>query len=244
MPIQVAVEFESITGKPEDKVVNTWTIMGAASGTLQVDLVEIELALAEFYNAAPAGQPGSLAEVMSLHLSRAANGMTYRFYDLTSHLDGSAHGAPFFTTYGTLGPAAAGSVSLPSEVAIALTLKAGGRDHAAVETNDGPDAGTERDRPMERRTGRVYLGPWTTNAIDNVTPFLKPSSVTRTTIAKSAQRLANRLQAHSPSFNLGVWSRKDGTVRSVAAVAVDDAWDTQRRRGIDRSARLELAVNV
>jgi hypothetical protein len=54
--------------------------------------------------------------------------------------------------------------------------------------------------------------------------------------------LASNLLAASNPATLAVWSPSNGDAVPVTDGWVDNAWDTQRRRGIDRTARSTWTV--
>ena len=46
----------------------------------------------------------------------------------------------------------------------------------------------------------------------------------------------------SEGWDAAVWSRSDAVMRIVTSIAVDDAFDIQRRRGVDKISRLVTAI--
>lgn len=109
--------------------------------------------------------------------------------------------------------------SLPSEVATCLSFR------AAVTSGV----------PAARRRGRLYLGPLNINA-NNVDG--RPGVGWRDTIIAAATTFGN---LHTGVVLEGqdwcVYSPTDGVARVVQFAYVDDAFDTQRRRGVDPVAR-------
>lgn len=106
---------------------------------------------------------------------------------------------------------------LPTEVALVLSVRA---EYAS---------GT----PNARRRNRKYLGPFiaTTN-----TTAGRPSSALITDLAAAAGQMLNEALA-SVSWNWVVYSPTEGASYPVIGGWVDDAWDTQRRRGVSPSTR-------
>lgn len=100
----------------------------------------------------------------------------------------------------------------PTEVAICLS-------YASV---DDPDASTGR------RRGRIYLpvGGQTT---------LRPSATVIDRVLDLGEALAQVGFANATTWHL--WSATDQTSAKIESIWCDDAWDTQRRRGLDPTMR-------
>jgi len=111
-------------------------------------------------------------------------------------------------------PSAAG---LPSEVALCLSFQG--------EKVSG--------FPQNRRRGRVYIGP----IKDSANSGGRPTSATLTDFANTATTLCSDLKAVGNPALLSVWSHLDGASVEVHDGWIDDAWDTQRRRGVARTTR-------
>jgi hypothetical protein len=109
------------------------------------------------------------------------------------------------------------SASLPTEVAVCLSfqgLKIPGE-------------------PQNRRRGRVFIGPLTNIA----NSAGRPSSTVLSTLATAATVLTTSLKGATVPGSLSVWSQVDGAAVIVEDGWIDDAFDTQRRRGVDRTSR-------
>lgn len=90
-------------------------------------------------------------------------------------------------------------------------------------------------RNIPRQRGRVYLGPLAGNA--SVSDTIRgpiPSAPFRTAVADAMEAMANDA---SNSVRWAVYSPTDGIARQITAGWVDDAWDTQRSRGPEPTAR-------
>ena len=59
---------------------------------------------------------------------------------------------------------------------------------------------------------------------------------------KASQRMQSSLQVGLVTGAWSVWSRTDATLHNVVSVECDDAFDTQRRRGVDPLVRNSLAT--
>ena len=143
----------------------------------------------------------------------AQSGHEVKFTDLP----GLVPNYPWAQTTFSLAAAPSGN-PLPSEVAIALSFQ--GAKFAGL--------------PQARRRGRIYLGPLKTTAADTTG---RPAAGIRTSVATAAASLLSGLQAEAPPVNWSVWSQVDGDVVNITDGWIDDAFDTQRRRGVETTAR-------
>lgn len=84
-----------------------------------------------------------------------------------------------------------------------------------------------------RRRGRIYVSGWGSAALGAGVPTTGAQEALLD--AYSDYVLAANTLA---SLQAGVWSRVNDTVYPVDTVWVDNAWDTQRRRGTDPTGRL------
>jgi hypothetical protein len=124
----------------------------------------------------------------------------------------------------SLGLVGAGvSSALPTEVALCLSFQ--GQRTSGL--------------PQRRRRGRIYLGPFSANA--NTTTNGRPLGALQTIIRDAALVLLN---AHNGGVGTAQWvviSQADTPGMQTVYVTdgwVDDAWDTQRRRGVKPSLRM------
>lgn len=109
------------------------------------------------------------------------------------------------------------SDGLPSEVALCLSY------HGAPVSGES----------QARRRGRIYLGPFT-EAMNSAEG--RPGSGQMDTILGAAAELLAASQA-STTWEWVVYSRVADATTPVVGGWVDDAWDTQRRRGVARTER-------
>lgn len=211
--LRAQVVLAGLSNKPEDVTVNTFHFQHAdylpASRQLIVDY------LTEFYNVASTGTPSGppIAQWLSRWLNRTANKSVIKIYDLATPMPREPSPYTF-----TLGPASSDvAPELPAEVALCASFYAG--------------------RNVQRKRGRVYLGPWIQGV--NVDDTLQveraiPSSVLIGSVAGALKRLIGKPDT-GPRF--AVWSPTNQTSDIVTAGWVDNAWDTQRRRGQDATLR-------
>lgn len=241
MDILTRIELPSISNLPKDTV--TWNLTWS-----DVDSVAMADQLCDtipfwLLNSIPTGGLTSLGAMISPEISRANNVCRVKAYDITGKLQrfrqdgkwktppmGSPVAESAFTLVAVSNPANARP--LPSEVAFAVTLEAFGRSAQPVEAPNSEvppvDSG---DRPRQRYTGKVYVGPLHTGAIDGIDNQCRPSSAIRDTALMAFEEVSDRGFTDANGANLSVWSRADGVLRLVDAVSADNAFDTQRRRG-------------
>jgi hypothetical protein len=135
------------------------------------------------------------------------------------------------------------AAQLPSEVAMCVTIIGQGRDQVSPEVADNldpsgvDDADIARDRPMQRRTGRIYVGDFSIGAVGSDG---RPTSALRSRLLAGAAALDAELELVGCS--LAVWSRKNATMYEAVGAFVDDAFDTQRRRGLAPLVRTQQAL--
>jgi hypothetical protein len=199
-------------------------------------------AIRDFYTVQPPGAAAAVSGFLSGELADAANAHTIKLYSVAiAQFGGEPHGSNFdLSTFALPGQT---GVNLPSECACVLTLETGGRADAPVETADGPDAGFAVDRPKQRHTGRIYVGPLNSNTVTGGLIAARPTPGFQETLRLAAKQLATAAEAiivDTPF--LAVWSRKDRAFRSVEFVSTDDAFDTQRRRGVLPTSRTRLSL--
>lgn len=233
------------TGAPADAVQNTFAVSAPGAFVASVHGPLLADAVANFYRGPAPGASLALGNYMNRSLSPAANDEAVRIYDISGHLDGSPHGSPIYTELYTW-PYTPADPSLPSEVAAAVTLRGVSWASQPVETPDGPDAGSALDRPRQRHTGKLYLGPLTTIAIlSSSSPYvarLHPSFIDD--IGFAAQRLADDIRAVLAGTVWCVWSRADTFLYTLTDIQVDNAPDTQRRRGERSSTRTTVDIST
>lgn len=238
------VELPMKSGLPRDKVVNTFAFAESPALAQGTKETVYPAALNRLYNLNNAALGGvALSTYFSKSLSRAAGACAIKLYDITDHLDGSPHGSPYFT--GTMTLQTEGTdLAMPDEVALVCTLEAKDRALQFVERADGADPGSAPDRPRQRYTGRVYLGPWTTGAtVNDASSSARPKAVVTQAVRELMKDVADYVDTNTGDLaSLGVWSRADRAIRGLSHVRTDDAWDTQRRRGVAPLAITRLAT--
>lgn len=213
---QVSIPMD--TALPEDSIVNTWHFDDDDDPIAAPDDTRdwIMQLLTGFYqtidNVILAATVGSPAVV--------------RLYDMRE----PTPRAPLFTETIPLTPVN-GDDGLPSEVALCLSFS------AAVSSG----------QLAARRRGRLYLGPLATAVQTSEGGARRPSAAIRTVVANAAAVVRNGVEhPGSPGLHLkwAVYSPTtdltdtiDNAFNDVANGWIDDAYDTQRRRGARPTAR-------
>lgn len=206
------VTFPTDNALPRDYVTNTWHFENP-SPVFPSDYDNVRDLLEDFYTAVPTGQSQTIASRMSGELNGPA---LVKIYDLSD----APPRAPIYES--TFDITFATTDLLPSEVALVLSFQA--------ERVSG--------LPQNRRRNRVYLGPFNTAAGATGTGAGRgrPSSTMTNVIQAAAQDLFDAANA-SVSWDWRIWSPYNSAALPVDNGWVDDAWDTQRRRGIAPSSR-------
>lgn len=183
------------------------------------DLSTIQTALETFYSHNYGTVSHSIGNFLSTAISRTIPPIM-RTYNKTGFENGSASGGPIDVRNTALVPTrTGGTVDLPSEVCITLTF------HSDYGTT--PEFGPGGIRPRARHRGRLYIGPLTTlGLISNTASGPSVSGAALDTFAGAATALMA-----DATTQWCQWSRKDALFRPVTGGWIDDAPDTQRRRG-------------
>lgn len=114
------------------------------------------------------------------------------------------------------------NAQLPSEVAMCLSYQ-------AARTSGVPQAS---------RRGRVYIGTIASSAMDAG----RPSTAAQTTLVNAGKALYDDLLLCTTPTALTVWSDKLRQTGGIAEFWVDDAFDTQRRRGPKPTSRITVSI--
>lgn len=142
----------------------------------------------------------------------AAGGHEIKYYDLPGPIPNYPLATDVFALAGatTIDP-------LPAEVALCLSFQ-------------GPKT---PGFPQARRRGRIYIGP----IKSTLTAAGRPTAACVTNLVNFGNTLLTTISALPSDTRWSVWSVADQEGVVVTNGWVDDAWDTQRRRGIDRTSR-------
>ncbi len=216
----------SDSGLPEDRLVNVWHVRtGAEAGAGNAATAALLVPpFGNFYD-----------NLRSMFSQDSLTGnVEHKVYALTKGGPGGADDSSvlLFTTSTNFNPEAFGP--MPNEVAIALSFAA---DFAGAAEFAGAT------RPRSRRRGRVFIGGLTTNPAKQTVNAggLRPSINGRTTMLAAATSLTSELGLLvGLDAAVSVYSRTDGVLRRVVEYSVDDAYDTIRSRGLERTTRTSV----
>lgn len=222
MPYQLRVIMPYTTGLPRDVAMTTWNLTTSeAQWNAGTTMAQWQAHLVSFFNTAHTGSFTPLSGYLSPILSRVSNACRIESWRIDD-LDGSVMTQVNEFNF-TLGASAA-TQSIPLEVAICSSFQSGARLIPG-------------SWPVNRRRGRVYLGPWNSLAVDTTAGAIpRPLVDLRTSIANGTRFLAEAGSEEKGYF--AVWSRAQQQLRQVDRGWVDAAWDTQRRREVDSDSRV------
>ena len=212
--IRVQASAESASLLPEDACVNVWHWWCLADDPMDA-IDDIHSGLDTFY--------ATIAPLQSVNTS--TGDVSYKYYDLSDPEPRSV-----MATRTSTGLAVDDGDALPTECSVCLSF--GG----------APGSGLN----PRRRNGRVYLGPFSTGASSTITGYCIVASPTVSAIVGAASALiaAGGITAawavFSPtSAGPAPWDEAtlEAATTWVTRGFVDNAFDTQRRRGTKATSR-------
>jgi hypothetical protein len=250
--IAVAVHLPDLDGMPADDTINTFHFADSGAETEPAALAANVFPLLEaFYNVAsnnPDGAPGggnipagnTVGSLLGSNLATACTMIAYQLAPVGSMVPVTPLGGPIATHLWNMTGPGGGTTNLPRECAVVLSLAAA---HAGVaEDVPGGVPGPKGDtHPAARYRGRIYLGPLNLAAVTQAadSPVVNVSmQVAATGAAYALNEAVNVLAGDTSSWV--VWSRKDHLLRSITGGWCDNAFDTQRRRGLKASSRMKF----
>jgi len=186
--------------------VNTWHFKHVLGPPEDFD--NVRDMLRDFYTSVASGQATSITEYLSRQ--SLSGKWTIKAYNL----DDVKPRYPVYTSSDML--TLPNNEAMPTECAMVVSFQA---EKVAGEK-------------QARRRNRVYIGPFSTSAIDE--GMLAPNLVESTLFA--ARGLFNAAES-STSWSWKVYSPTDDNELPVNDGWVDNGWDTQRRRGVRATAR-------
>lgn len=209
MVMRFDVRIPSATGIPADTIVNTWHFIHHTAPVSDYD--NVRDMLLDFYDA-ESYQTYNITHFMT-------EGSVEDTWDVVAYdLDDPEPRAPHYESSFTVTGLNPSNVPLVREAALVLSIQA------------EPQSGV----PQARRRNRKYLGPFGVNALGNDG---RPHQNLLNVIAYSARDLLNAAQA-SATWGWRVYSPTTGLDLTPVGGWVDNAWDTQRRRGWDATSRI------
>jgi hypothetical protein len=211
-----AIVSFTISSDRSSKMTMGWTFSHDTSLSPQGPYSALAAAFIAFYNSGPE----SPYPLIGKAAGRGANDSECSIYAIT--LGSDVLGPPLYSTPFQLGAENSGNTELPVDNCVVLSLRGA--------YNEDEEFGT-KTRPRASDRGRVYLGPWNSQAVglDSSTPprvIVSPSI--QTYLGAQLSTLMSALEAQG--CRLTVWSRKLAKVSQVVDYAVNEEWDTQRRR--------------
>lgn len=208
MILAASVTLQSKTLLPEDQVVTTWHFNCTTDASLGA--LAVATRLTEFYNNIPTS--GTSRPCSFIPASISTTGGFIKVYDLSEPMPRPPLVEVPLTLF------SAGGAGYPTETCVCLSYQ----------------AGKVPGVPQARRRGRIYFGPLTVaTGTADTQDQVRPSAALRNTLALAATDLMNK----NDDVSWVVYSRVLGTAATIEDGWVDNAFDTQRRRGIDRTAR-------
>lgn len=169
----------------------------------------------DFYNTNPSGEASAVEDFLSAALAGTARTKIYNLSDPEPRV-------PVATLEWTFTP---GTDRLPSEVALCASIQ----------------APQESGEPQARRRGRIFLGPLADEALALATG--RPSTTCIDIVAKALRDLIADSET-STDYALCVYSTVDNVGYQVTNGWVDNAFDTQRRRGLAPTVRTLVTAFV
>lgn len=207
--IKIQAILHAGSGLAEDDSVNTFYFGSDTIGTTRQAVADAAFA-----------KLSTAFDLLPTYLApEVSNTQDFKAYDMN---DPSPR-VPFRT--GTNGLAARAATGLPAEVACCLSFK------AAIVSGDNP----------RRRKGRVFIGPLGTTAMTSTSVGVRPTTAFKTALSNFGGGLivpdattGATWCVYSPTEAAGVPG--DGMFPVVGGW-IDDAFDTQRRRGVRTTAK-------
>lgn len=222
--IRAVVALQGTTGSPLDRYLNTFHF-NSPDPLVDADLDNLAGHLVDFYTDIPVGGGGSIGGLLSEQV--AGSGHTVTFYNVTSLPAGLPIRTPDTWSF-AVAPSTNG---IPEECALCLSFAAA----PVAGNNSGPGP-----HLPARRRGRVYIGPLNTAVPASGTGGVRPAAGLQADMLLSAEQFLH----DGPLADGWIWavfSPTDLANRAVERAWVDDAFDTQRRRGVAPSGRLSVS---
>lgn len=207
--IRAQVVFRGASGLSKDQFVNNFTFLRNLEDGGQDD--EVAQNLLDFYGTATTTTGQKVLTFLSPAISAGPHRI--KLYDLNQ----APPRVPVFEQEFTWGTAPTGT-ALPSEVAVCLSAR-------AERVSGTIDA---------RRRGRVYIGPLNTTAMNagGTGGHPRVEANMRTTLLEAAARLAADMNTDGWLWGVHSSLGAAGNFVPFRTWWVDDAFDTQRRRGM------------
>lgn len=207
------VAFESSTNLAKDRVINTFNFSGTDSAASIAST--FYPAISSFYNTAHTPGTTPICGFLSGDLVRGGSPHSVKWYNLAD----TKPRAPYRTDTLSLGSLSGSGVNLPKEVAACLSYK--GTYASGI--------------PQARQRGRLYIGPLNSNTILG-SSTANPTLDTSFTAALRGGALY-LISVGSTGSKWVVRSQKGGFSSYIVGGWTDNAFDSQRRRGLAATTR-------
>lgn len=228
--------FHSVTGLPEDDVMTSYWFETTEDGENNDTASALNGHVAAAWETVTAPGTSKPSAWISPEISRVTK-PTLKAY---SHLGGS----PIAMDDWAGMTASNFDQGMPGEVALCLSYNADLTDVLEVAPDD-PDADARPERPAARRRGRLFIGPLVLTVGTAAEPT-RPIDTLRNDLLGLGVHLANPtnpvLTAVGAAWVVHSSSGFAGDNYEVVRVSVDNAFDTQRRRGVKQTNRIFQAV--
>jgi hypothetical protein len=201
------VVLQGKTALPEDRWVNNYCFRNDAVPGFTGDPIQVRIRKA-LSDFYSVAPTGQTAALRSFLTNLRLEAVTVNVYDLGIPPPRS----PLVESM--LVPLGASSTPVPEEAAVCCS-------YYAIQ-----------NRP--RRRGRVYIGPLDVTALERTTTRVRTSDALRAVLSGCATRL---MTGNGQSITWVILSGVDAAARVITGGWVDDAPDTQRRRGTAAAAR-------
>lgn len=228
---RATVSLHNVNEIEGDAAVNVWHFLHAAALD-QTHATKLAVALHTFYN--------QWAPYMSACVSRPLGdtGWVISMSNLTmgsAGPDDDVVTPMLFNDSYVLAQPTASFDMYPNEVACCLSFRG---------DVDGVPEESGTTRPRARRRGRVYLGPFQSNAGVNASDGgSRPSSTFRDIVMDAYVAMLSTLSSAAPVINHVIYSPTTAIAHVVKEAWIDDAWDTVRSRGLDPVSRDQRTVS-
>lgn len=235
--LSMVSQLQQFGGLPQDRVENVVNVGFAAEPT-PGEVISCLSEFGSFYIDISGAQVQSVSQYLSEVLLRNPGGASIYAYKTNDLTGATPLGSPVGSSTFTL-DSAVGTTQYPEEVCVALSFNGELLDIPQTAPNPTPPPLTIR--PAQRRRGRIYIGPLGNNAATDGPQSLRPSTQFMTDLGIAFAKMCNDI-ATATTGEVCVWSKADAATYAVVEGFVDNAWDTQRRRGLSASARVPFTV--
>lgn len=230
--LQVSAVFPYRSGLAEDVSINVWHFRTVDPEPTEAEITTAATSLIDFYYEPPsdASTTDTIAQAMAPWINFSFSNCYLRIVGV-DQVTGAELGAAIITNYDGPSQPDPSDSNLPLEVAICCSFKGYYSEGPVLE--------------RARRRGRVYIGPLNDTVLQGngtaapprpSVDFVNLLTAKMQDLRENAQTGAGTGGASAPWV---IWSRAGGAIHNVVGGWVDNAWDTQRRRGNETTTRTQ-----